>query len=208
MALENQRFLSQLPPPSPRLRGGKEGGDLRLQLEQAPLRGRSSPCSPFPPPLRAAAACPLRPTSAAWVSELRGRGGGGQDRQEGGRAFRGNSCQIFAFPRPGCFPARYRRPRRQQEGAQLGEAGAAPRGGTGRPGAKLGLGSSRTDSPSAPGTQLGAAGPEPLNPHLLGEGDTPTLVEKTFPVDFVGTAVAGSPDSDLSSACPTRPAQC
>lgn len=129
MALENRRFLRGC---RRHLRvsgaGRREGGDLRLQLERAPLRGRSSPCSPFPPP-RAVAACPRHPPCAARLGEGRGRSGRGRQRPAGGRESRGNSCPIRASPRPGRFPALPgRRQRRQQEGAQAGEAGAARRG--------------------------------------------------------------------------------
>lgn len=98
MALENRRFLSPLPPPSPCLRGGKEGGDLRLQLERASLRGRSSPCFPFPPP-RVVAACPLRPPCAARVREGRKRGQRGAGEAGGWTRVR---RQLLPDP---CIPA-------------------------------------------------------------------------------------------------------
>lgn len=82
MALENRRFLSPLPPPSPRLWGGKEGGGSRLQLERASLWGRSfSPCSPFPSP-RVATARPLHlPAQPGFGRGKVETAGGGRGRQ-------------------------------------------------------------------------------------------------------------------------------
>lgn len=213
MALENRRFLSQLPPPSPHLRGGKEGGDSRLQLERASLRGRSSPCSPFPPPRAAAAARPLRPPRAARVREGRGRGAGGAGEAGGRGRARWKLLPDPFVPSPRVYPGL----------ASAAAAAAAPAaagrrsGGGGAAGAgpavpalscRARLLPTRFLYPGLFGPSSVLSTPEPLIPHLPGEGDTPAFVEKTFPADSVGAAVAGSPDSDLFSACPARPAGC
>lgn len=63
-------------------------------------------------------------------------------------------------------------------------------------------------SPPLLGPRSAPPARELLSPHLLGKENTPALVKKTFPADWVGAAVAGSPGSNLFSACLSCPAGC
>lgn len=210
MALENRRFLSQLPPPSPHLRGGKEGGDsaaagagfspgtLLSLLSFSSSAGRRRP--PPAPSSR----------SPGPGGERKGCRGAGED---GGRARARRKLLRYPFvPSPRVHPGR------------ASAAAAAPPAAAGR---RSGGGGAAGAGPAVPALSCAArllptlflspslfgpssvlSTPEPLIPHLLGEEDTPALVEKTFPADSVGVAVAGSPDSDLFSACLAHPAGC
>lgn len=182
-----------------RVCGAGRRGCSPLQLEQAPLRGRTSlPCSALPPP-GASAARPLRPPRAAGAREGEGRDGGGWERPGSGRTPQGKSW--IAEPRcAGCTPVGPRQ-RRQQEGAPAGTRGRCCGGGPGCPGAKLRGAAPPGPVPSSARTSLPAphAGSRSSGTRaFVGREDTPALVEKTFPADSVVAAVAGSRGGDLS----------
>lgn len=82
---------------------GREGGGCsRLQLERAPLRGRSSPRSALPPP---GAARPLRPPRAARAREGEGRGGRGPG-ETGERTHTPRKVLDRCAPEPRVHPGR------------------------------------------------------------------------------------------------------
>lgn len=147
---------------------------------------------------------PPAPSCAARVREGRERGGGGREkRTRAGRKLLPDPC----VPAPSVHP----RPASAAAAAGKGSGGGGATGaGPAVPALSCGAWLLPARFPSPPLLGPGSAPPaqELLSSHLLGKEDTPALVEKTFPADWVGAAVAGSPGSDLSSACLSCPAGC
>lgn len=114
---------------------GREGGGApRLQLERAPLRGRSSPprSACLLPALPAPCALRVQPGPARGE----GRGGGGRERPGIGRTRRGKSW-IAALRRTGCTPVGPPAVAAAGRGSPAGTRGRCGGGGPGCPGAKL-----------------------------------------------------------------------
>lgn len=171
---------------------GREGGGApRLQLERAPLRGRSSPprsacLLPAPP-----APCALRvqpgPARGKVGAAGAGRGRGSDAHPEESPGLQRPGVQ--GAPRPGPRSSRGRK------GLQQGRGGGVAGVGLGVP--ALSCGARRLQVqfllPRAPRSQRRTLGPGAAEPaRSLGAEDTPALVEKTFPADSVVAAVAGS----------------
>lgn len=107
-----------------RVFGAGRRGCSGLQLERAPLRGRSSPCSPLPPP---GAARPLRPPRAARAREGEGRGGGRGPGEAGERTHTPRKVLDRSAPEPRVHPGRAPAVAEAGRGSG-GDAGAVWRG--------------------------------------------------------------------------------
>lgn len=211
MALENRRFLRSC---RRHLRvsgaGRQEGGDLRLQLERASLRGRSSPCSPFSSSARRRRLPP--------APSLRSAARGGERKERQGAAEAGGGPRVRSQLRP---DPRVSAPR-ALPGPAWAAAAAAPGRGAGRGGGGRAAGA----GPAVPALTCGArllptwffppGSRDPASRRRPPSRRTRTpwvrrtrvpWSRKLFLRTRVGAAVAGSQGSDLSSACGARPAR-